>query len=66
MGRVETGCDNNGYIRKYGYSIQGTVPQIPSRRSKSMLLYIAVCGFVALELTAGMVDSDVFYRGTIA
>ena len=68
----ETGCDNRSYMRKYGYSIKGEVPvcnRLLVRGQRiSAIAAIATSGLIALELTTGTVDSDLFYdfiRGSL-
>lgn len=68
----ETGCDNRNYMRKYGYALRGSVPichRLLARGQRvSAIAAISTEGLVALELSTGTVNSDLFYdfiRGSL-
>ena len=68
----ETGCDNRHTMRKYGYAIRGETPRchrlLTRGQRVSAVAALSTEGLLAVELTSGTVDSEVFFdfvRGSV-
>ena len=61
----ETSCDNRNYMRKYGYAMRGDTPRchrLLARGNRiSAIAAISTEGLLAVELTTGTVDADIFF-----